>query len=131
MTQARTPISFIASDDPSQAETFYKDILCLTLVERSPFALVFDDAGHMLRVQIVESLTPAPYTSYGWQVADIEQEIAALSAKGATFQKYAHLPQNDQGVWTTPDGAKIAWFTDPSGNILSLTQPAVRGTAAL
>ena len=60
-----------------------------------------------------------------------ESEIAALSAKGVTFQKCAHLPQNDQGVWTTPDGAKIAWFTDPSGNILSLTQPAVRGTAAL
>ena len=84
----------------------------------------------MLRVQIVEDIAPAPNTAHGWQVADIAREMANLAAKGVTFRNFEHLPQDERGVWTTPDGARIAWFTDPSGNILSLTQPAVSDAIA-
>ena len=122
MSDRRKPISFIATAAPDQAEAFYGDVLGLTLLERSPFALVFADGDTMLRVQIVEDLSPAQFTMHGWQVADIAQEIAALVAKGVTFFRFDGLDQDGLGVWTTPDESKIAWFQDPDGNVLSLTE---------
>ena len=122
MTNTRYPISFIATDRPSDAQTFYADVLGLELLETGPFALVFSDRDQMLRIQIVSELEPVPYTVHGWSVADIREEIEALVAKGIEFQRFDHLPQDEQGVWTTPAGHKIAWFSDPSGNTLSLTQ---------
>lgn len=116
------PVSFLATDRPDAAKTFYRDVMGLTLTDASPYALVFDDGGQMLRVQIVETLTPAPFTAHGWQVADIDATVAQLRGKGVTFEAFAHLPQDARGIWTTPDGSQIAWFKDPSGNILSLTQ---------
>ena len=124
MQHARQPVSFLAISDPAAAEGFYCDVLGLTLLEISPYALVFSDGGHTLRLQIVPDHAPAPFTVYGWRVADIEADIAALAKKAVTFKHYAHLQQSASGVWTTPDGHKIAWFTDPGGNILSLTQHA-------
>ncbi len=94
----------------------------LALDDESPFALVFLDRGHMLRVQIVPSITPANFTVYVWQVEDIETAIKKLASKGVVFEVFESLPQNDLGVWSTPDGSKIAWFKDPCGNTLSLTQ---------
>ena len=76
----------------------------------------------MLRIQIVKDLEPASYTAHGWQVDDIDDEIETLAKKGVEFLIFDGLDQNDVGIWTTPDGAKIAWFKDPSGNTLSLTQ---------
>ncbi len=122
MSDRRKPISFIATAAPDQAEAFYGDVLGLTLLERSPFALVFADGDTMLRVQIVEDLSPAQFTVHGWQVADIAQEIAALVAKGVTFSRFDGLGQDGLGIWTTPDESKIAWFQDPDGNVLSLTE---------
>jgi len=124
METRRQPVSFIATDTADAARVFFADILGLELREASPFALVFLDGAHMLRVQIVPELQPVEYTVYGWQVEDIASEIGDLMAKGVQFQRFNHLPQDSLGVWTTPDGHKIAWFTDPSGNTLSLTQYA-------
>ena len=121
----RQPISFIATDRPQAALTFYGDTLGLTLTEASAYALVFRDGSTTLRVQIVENLSPAAFTAHGWQVRDIASEITALAASGVTFERFAHLDQSPLGVWTTPDGHQIAWFKDPSGNILSLTELAV------
>ena len=122
MKTTRKPISFIATSNPDEAKDFYGKVLGLKLIESSPFAVVFDDGEHMLRIQIVPDHAPAPYTAYGWQVQDIEQDIRELSHKGVTFQTFDQLDQSASGVWTTPDGHKIAWFKDPSGNTLSLTQ---------
>ena len=118
----RAPISFVATDDPDAATKFYRDCMGLELLETSPYALVFADGAHMLRVQIVPVFEPTPYAVHGWQVADIEGEIEALSTKGVVFERFEQMPQNASGVWTTPDGNKIAWFKDPSGNMLSLTE---------
>lgn len=76
----------------------------------------------MLRVQIVAQLRPAAHTVHGWQVSDIHKEIESLAAKGVAFLAFDQLGQDEHGVWTTPDGSKIAWFKDPDGNTLSLTQ---------
>ena len=119
---ARRPIAFLATDAPDQALTFYRDVLGLYLAEESPFALVFRDGDVSLRVQIVPEVVPHPYTAHGWDVTDIDHELASLVAAGVEFLQFDGLPQDGQGVWSTPDGARIAWFKDPSGNLLSLTQ---------
>ena len=118
----RKPISFLATDDADGALHFYRDVLGLELIEASPFALVFDDGGQMLRVQKVAHVEPASNTAHGWEVGDIHAEIATLSQRGVQFSRYEALEQDERGVWTSPDGHKIAWFRDPSGNNLSLTE---------
>ncbi len=124
LAQPRRPISFVATTDPDKARAFYSEVLALKLRETSPFALVFDDGEHTFRVQIVTELTPASHTVHGWEVSNIEKEIAHLVSKGVTFLTFDHLCQNASAVWTSPDGHEIAWFKDPCGNILSLTQHA-------
>lgn len=115
-------IAFVATARPEQARVFYSEVLGLRLVEESPFALVFDANGTMLRIQKVEKLNNSGYTALGWRVDDIHEAVERLMERGIVFDRYAGLPQDTQGVWTTPDGNKIAWFTDPDGNILSLTE---------
>jgi catechol 2,3-dioxygenase-like lactoylglutathione lyase family enzyme len=116
-------MSFVGVRDPESAKQFYRDKLGLRLVEEQmPFALVFDAAGIMLRVTIVGPFTPHPYTVLGWETPDIVVEIGKLTKRGVIFERFPGLPQDSLGIWTAPGGAKIAWFKDPDGNILSLTQ---------
>ncbi len=115
-------IAFVTTKQPDQAKTFYKEILGLRLVADTPFAIVFDAGGTMLRVSKVDTLTPAPFTVLGWKVDDIRGTIAALTKRGVIFERYAGMPQDPSGIWTAPDGHQISWFKDPDGNTLSLTQ---------
>lgn len=115
-------IAFVATRHPDRARSFYRDVLGLQLVGDDPFALVFDANGTMLRVQKVESLDPAPYTTLGWEVPEIAAAVDELAGKGVEFARYEGLGQDPRGIWTAPSGAKIAWFQDPDGNTLSLTQ---------
>jgi len=115
-------MAFLATADGGRARTFYQLIVGLRLVDDDPFALVFDGNGVMVRIQKVETVTPAPYTALGWKVADIRATIQSLQAKGVEVERYGELDQDDLGVWTSPSGARIAWFRDPDGHILSLTQ---------
>ncbi len=118
----RIPVSFIATAQPDLARSFYSDVIGLTLLEVPPFALVYEDKGQILRVQIVDALSPPPYTVHGWQVSDVKFEITDLGSKGVEFLKFENMEQDALGIWTTPKGDKIAWFKDPCGNILSLTE---------
>jgi catechol 2,3-dioxygenase-like lactoylglutathione lyase family enzyme len=115
-------ICFVATQNPANALKFYQDTLGLTLVSDDPFATVFDANGTMLRVQKVRELHPAQYTALGWDVPDIVATIKDLTGKGVRFERFAGLTQDEHGVWAAPSGAKVAWFKDPDGNILSLTQ---------
>lgn len=124
MRNSRKPISFIATDEPEKARDFFGNVLGLELLETSSFAVVFTDGGHVLRVQIVSDLPTAAHTVHGWQIENIYGEIEALIAKGVHFLQLDQLAQDAHGGWTSPDGHRIAWFHDPSGNILSLTQYA-------
>jgi hypothetical protein len=76
----------------------------------------------MLRVSIVKTLQPAGYTVLGWIVPDIVKTVRDLVKRGVTFQRYEGMPQDDLGIWSSPSGARVAWFTDPESNTLSLTQ---------
>lgn len=116
-------VGFIASSDPDRARQFYGEILGLPLIEEQlPFALVFDAHGTMLRVTFVKQLQPAGYTVLGWEVPDVAAAAGALSARGVRFERYPGMSQDDLGIWTSPGGAKVAWFKDPDGNTLSLSQ---------
>jgi predicted enzyme related to lactoylglutathione lyase len=115
-------ICFTATTVPEAAKKFYRDVLHLTLLEDSPFALVFDANGTMLRIQKVQHHSPPTHTTLGWKVTDIRAEILRLSARGVKFQRYDHLPQDELGIWRSPSGALVAWFLDPDGNGLSLTE---------
>lgn len=115
-------IAFVATARPERATTFYRDVLGLPLLGDDAFALVFDAHGTMVRIFKVQELTPAPFTVLGWKVAAIRPAIQELSSRGVSFERYPGMPQDEAGVWTTPDGHQVAWFKDPDGNTLSLTQ---------
>lgn len=115
-------VAFIATARADVARDFYQQVLGLTLVEDSPFALVFTSGGTTLRVQKVPQVAVAPYTALGWSVADIRATARELAAKGVTFQRYDGLAQDADGIWEAPGGALVAWFRDPNGNTLSITQ---------
>ena len=115
-------MGFVATADAARAKTFYADVLGLTFVSDEQYALIFDTNGTMLRIQKLELVQPAPYTALGWQVDDIVATVGQLERRGAAFERYAFLEQDVHGIWTTPDGSRVAWFKDPDGNLLSLTQ---------
>ncbi len=115
-------IAFVATTDQARAKQFYAKTLGLKLVSQDGFALAFDAGGTMLRVASVKELKPAGYTVLGWIVEDIAQAIRDLVDKGVAFQRYDFFEQDELGVWTAPSGAKVAWFLDPDGNTLSLTE---------
>ena len=115
-------ICFVATRDAASARRFYETTLGLKCVSEDAFAIVFDANGTMLRVQKVKELSPAQYTALGWEVADIAARIRVLSEKGVRFERFPGVPQDELGVWTSPSGAKVAWFKDPDGNTLSLTE---------
>lgn len=122
MLRNDNPISFIATVNPAEALTFYRDKLGLQLIADEPFALVFDLNGHMLRIAKAHALNPAKHTVFGWDVSDIEARIRELAAQGIAFQRFPGMAQDALGIWVSPSGAKVAWFKDPDGNNLSLTQ---------
>lgn len=115
-------IAFVGVSDLDRARHFYGETLGLPIAEESPFAVVADANGTMLRLTAVEQPAAAPYTVLGWHVADIASMIDRLTARGVLFTSYEGMVQDERGVWTAPGGAKIAWFLDPDGNNLSLTE---------
>jgi catechol 2,3-dioxygenase-like lactoylglutathione lyase family enzyme len=115
-------MAFVPTAHPDRAKTFYRDTLGLELLEDGPFALVFRAGRTMLRVQKVREFTPLLSTALGWRVADIRGAAESLASKGVSFERYEAMNQDAIGVWLAPGGAKVAWFKDPDGNTLSLTE---------
>jgi len=115
-------IGFVPTSDLARARAFYVDTLGLSVIDEDPYALGLDANGIMLRVTVVPELRPAGYTVCGWRVDDIAAAIRDLGDRGVGFARYDGMDQDALGVWTAPTGAKVAWFTDPDGNVLSLTQ---------
>jgi catechol 2,3-dioxygenase-like lactoylglutathione lyase family enzyme len=120
-------VAFLPTDDLDRARRFFSDVIALPLVEDTPFGCVFDNNGTALRVTPVAPFARPPHTVLGWTVADIAAEIRTLAARGVQFERYEGMPQDASGVWLAPDGDLVAWFKDPDGNTLSLTQPRHAG----
>lgn len=115
-------IAFVGTEDLERAKDFYGRVLGLRLVEEASFAVAFDAAGTMLRVTKVTQCRPAPYTAVGWRVADIVAAVTELAARGICFGTYPGMEQDRQGIWTSPGGHRVAWFKDPDGNTLSVSE---------
>ena len=117
-------ISFVATQKPALAlqSSMPGSLRAQTRSTTVRLALVFDVNGTMLRVQKVHELVPARHTVLGWDVPDIAARMKELVERGVRFEHFPGLPQDESGIWTSPSGAKIAWFKDPDGNTLSLTQ---------
>lgn len=117
------PIAFVITKDRKVAEHFYERMLGLKRLPGDDFAAVFDLAGSPLRLTEVPDHTPSAHPVLGWQVGDIEATVDALAAKGVTMTIHEGMGQDARGIWTAPDGSsKVAFFADPDGNGLSLTQ---------
>jgi predicted enzyme related to lactoylglutathione lyase len=115
-------VAFAAATDLDRARDFYAGVLGLTVEETNDFACVLRGGSTMLRLTKVDSFTPQPFTVLGWAVDDLDATMASLTAAGVSFHRYEGMGQDESGVWTAPSGGRIAWFPDPDGNTLSLTQ---------
>jgi catechol 2,3-dioxygenase-like lactoylglutathione lyase family enzyme len=114
--------SFIPTVMPEKAKAFYRDVLGLKLLSEDDYASEFDANGVLLRITTVPSLKPQEFTVLGWNVPDIASLIRLMNSKGIFCEKYYFLDQDSLGIWNSPGGSKVAWFKDPDGNLLSLTE---------
>ena len=122
MLESARAMAFVPATDLGRARDFYERVLGLEVLDVSGFACVFRVGGATLRVALVGELSPQPFTVFGWSVGAIGETMAGLAARGVEFLRYEGMDQDPAGVWTTPGGDQIAWFRDPDGNVLSLTQ---------
>lgn len=119
------PIGFLPTQNPAAAREFYEKTLGLRFDSEDDFAIVFrvgSSPGTMLRVFRMPAFTPPQYTAFGWEVANLEETVDELSARGIEFLRYDYFEQDERGIWHTPDGSGVAWFQDPDGNTLSLSR---------
>lgn len=114
--------TFVPTVKPQEAKAFYQGILGFKLLNEDNYALEFDAGSVLLRVIIVPELKPQTFTILGWNVKNIEAIIRSLNEKGVICEKYEFMQQDGLGIWTSPNGSKVAWFKDPDGNVLSLTE---------
>lgn len=115
-------VAFVPTTDADKARAFYEGILGLRFVKDDGFALVLDANGIMIRVAKMKDFKAAQSTILGWQVSDIENVVRALQKKGVHFEIFGFFKQDELGIWTAPTGDKVAWFKDPDGNVLSVSQ---------
>ncbi|MDQ6888329.1 MAG: VOC family protein [Gemmatimonadota bacterium] len=119
-------VAFVPTRNSAEARAFYERVLGLEFVSEDPFALVFSANGVTVRiadVSTVRDFKPAPFTILGWYVPNADAAVRELRARGVAFERFPGMQQSETGIWTSPSGAKVAWFKDPDGNILSVTEP--------
>ena len=117
-------VAFVPTRDPAKARQFYERTLGLEFVSEDSFALVFSAHGTTVRiadVSQVKGFQPAPFTILGWKVMNTSDTAGDLAKKGVRFERFDGMDQDAQGIWESPSGARVAWFKDPDGNILSIT----------
>ena len=122
MTNLNNPVLFLATANADRARKFYEGVLGLAFIADEPPALVFFVGDSMLRIQKVKKVHAAPYTALGWSVSNIRDTVQQLRDAGVVFQRFKGLDQDADGIWHAPSGALVAWFKDPDGHVLSLTQ---------
>ena len=122
MIQGQILKAFIPTMHPDKARKFYENVLGLKFLSGDKYGSEFDSNGSLLRISVVEKLTPQTFTVLGWNVDDIVTMIGSLNKKGVVFERYDFLDQDKDKIWIAPGGSKVAWFKDPDGNLLSLTQ---------
>jgi catechol 2,3-dioxygenase-like lactoylglutathione lyase family enzyme len=115
-------IAFVGVSNADKARAFYRDTLGLTMMFEDSLSLTFIVGGIILRATLVDSVQPGPYPVLGWRVDDATCTVRALAKAGVNVERYPHVEQDGDGIWTAPGGVRIARFKDPDGNILSVAQ---------
>ncbi len=118
-------VAFVPTRDPATARDFFENVLGLEFITDDAFALVFNANGVTIRVvnvSRIDGFEPAPFTILGWEVPSADAAVRQLGAKGVTFERFPGMPQNPDGIWQSPSGARIASFRDPDGNVLSISE---------
>ncbi|HTV81294.1 MAG TPA: VOC family protein [Acidobacteriaceae bacterium] len=122
MLRSEQLVAFVPIREADRSRSFYRDTLGLRLLSEDRFALVFEINGVPLRATLVGEFQPQRFTVLGWQVSDAAAAARRLSAAGVHFERYSGMEQDELGLWSAPGGARVAWFRDPDGNVLSITQ---------
>ena len=122
MLKSAKIVAFLQVSDRPKAKAFYVDVVGLRFISEDPFALVVESNGTRVRIGEAKEMKPVQGTVLGWEVPDMEEAVADLLARGVELQHYGFNGQDERGIWTTPNGDKVAWFKDPSGNTLSVSQ---------
>lgn len=121
LTTARM-VGFVPTSDYEKARSFYEGKLGFQFLSLDQYALVMKVGGHMVRISKIPDFTPRQGTILGWEVENIESAASWLRDRGVILEKYPFVQDRELGIWTTPTGEKVAWFKDPDGNILSVSQ---------
>ena len=124
MLEQQTLVAFLATADAALARAFYEGVLGLAFAGDNGHLVMFRSGGARVALQKAESVTPKVGTAMGWNVKDLRAEIAALAAKGVVFERFEGMQQDDLAIWSPEPGTGVAWFKDPDGNLLSLSQDA-------
>jgi catechol 2,3-dioxygenase-like lactoylglutathione lyase family enzyme len=123
LQQSATPVAFLYVSDRDRALGFYRDTLGLALKGSDDFGDFIDLGKSLVRMTVLPDHKATPHPVLGWNVDDIEAAVTALRDRGVAFTIYEGMGQDALGIWTSPDGkAKVAFFADPDGNMLSLAQ---------
>jgi predicted enzyme related to lactoylglutathione lyase len=120
---AGTAVAFVYVADRARAIAFYRDVMGLELRSSDDFGDFLEIGGALLRMTVLPEWQANPHPVLGWNVPDIVATATLLHDRGVKFAIYEGMGQDELGIWTAPDGgAKVAWFTDSEGNVLSLSQ---------
>ena len=124
MLASATITALVGTMKPDAAKAFYQDVLGLRFVTDDTYAMIFEGKNARVRVSRVPAVVPAQYAVLAFTVDDIEAAVDGLIARGVLFARFGFFVQDAKGIWTAPDGTKVAWFHDPDLNLLSVVQPA-------
>lgn len=113
---------FLLTRDYEAARKFYEGKLGFSFVSQDQFALVVQAGESQVRIVKMEGMTPLQSTVLGWRVQGIEAVVDWLRQRGVEFEKYPFVQDKERGIWTAPSGDKVAWFKDPDGNVLSVSE---------
>jgi catechol 2,3-dioxygenase-like lactoylglutathione lyase family enzyme len=122
MLAAMDMIGFLLTRDYDKARAFYEGTLGFEFVSLDQFALVMHAGKSMVRIVKAPTFTPLQSTVLGWEVGDIEVMVDWLTNRGVVFDKYPFVQDKQRGIWSAPGGSKVAWFKDPDGNVLSVSE---------
>ena len=115
-------MGFLLTRDYDQARAFFEGKLGFAFVSLDQYALVMKAGENLIRISKGQSFTPLPSTVLGWEVHDVETEVRWLKQRGVDCEKYPFVQDKELGIWSTPNGDKVAWFKDADGNVLSVSQ---------
>ena len=122
MLDSGNMVGFVATKDYEAARAFYENKLGFQFVSLDQYALVMSTGKNTIRIAKVKGLAPARYTVLGWEVENIEAIVTWLRDRGVAFAEYPFIQDHELLIWTAPNGDKVAWFNDPDGNVLSVSQ---------